>query len=119
MWNSRVITIAFVGALLLSACGALLLSACGAKAQEGVLVYKATMPDGSVPEYKLLDRVTTKLELRLTDAGLQRKSAGVVPPDTIRVIIPESAVGRIDELRAVLEDPAELPVRLEFLRQGE
>ena len=99
--------------------GAVLLAACGAKAQEGVLIYKATMPDGSVPEYKLLDRVTTKLELRLGDAGLARRSAGVVPPDTIRVVIPESEVGRLDELRALLEDPEELPVRLEFLRQGE
>jgi len=98
---------------------ALCLGACGAKAQQGVLIYKATMPDGSVPEYKLLDRVTTKLELRLMDAGLEKRAAGVVPPDTIRVVIPESAVGRIDELRKVLEDPAELPVRLEFLRQGE
>jgi hypothetical protein len=98
---------------------ALLLAACGAKAQEGVLIYKATMPDGSVPEFKLLDRVTTKLELRLGDAGLERKSAGVVPPDTIRVVIPESAVGRLDELRQVLEDPAEMPVHLELVRQGE
>ncbi len=94
-------------------------AACGAKAQEGVLTYRATMPDGSVPAFKLLDRVTTELELRLDEAGLARKSAGVVPPDTIRVVIPESAVGRIDELRAVLENPEDLPVRLELVRQGE
>jgi len=96
-----------------------LAAACGGKAQEGVLTYRATMPDGSVPEYRLLDRVTTKLELRLEEAGLERKSAGVVPPDTIRVVIPESEVGRLDELRKVLEDPEELPVHLELLRQGE
>lgn len=98
---------------------ALAAAACGAKAQEGVLTYKATMPDGSVPEFKLLDRVSTKIELRLGDAGLERKSAGVVPPDTIRVVIPESAVGRLEELRRVIEDPDEMPVRLTFVRQGE
>lgn len=97
----------------------LVAAACGAKAQEGVLTYRATMPDGSVPEFKLLDRVSTKIELRLGDAGLERRSAGVVPPDTIRVVIPESAVGRLDELRRVIEDPEEMPVRLTFLRQGE
>ena len=63
--------------------------------------------------------MTTKLELRLGDAGLEKKAAGVVPPDTIRVVIPESEVGRLEELRQILEDPAEMPVRLEFVRQGE
>jgi len=95
------------------------LGACNARTQEGVLVYKATLPDGGVPAYEVLERVTTKLELRLGDAGLERRSAGVVPPDTIRVVIPENAVPRLAELRRVIEDPDEMPVRLEFLRQGE
>ena len=47
--------------LLSAAALALLLAACGAQKQEGLLVYRATMPDGSTPPFELLDRVSTKM----------------------------------------------------------
>ena len=106
-------------AILLSAVLAVLVAACGAKKQDGLLVYRATMPDGSTPPYELLDRVSTKMELRLGEEGVQRKSVGAQPPDLLRVVIPESEAGRIPELREALENDPELPVDLTFVGQGE
>ena len=77
------------------------------------------MPGGGDPTYKLLDSVSTKMELCLTDAGLERKSVGAQPPNILRVVIPESQVGRIPELRKALENDPELPVKLTFIGQGE
>ena len=98
---------------------AALLAACGAQKQQGLLVYRATMPEGGVPEFSLLERVTTKMELTLGEAGVERKSVGAQPPDLLRVVIPESQVGRLDEIRKALENDPNLPVKLTFVSQGE
>jgi hypothetical protein len=98
---------------------ALFVGACGAKKQEGLLVYEATLPEGGHPPFALLERVATKIELRLGEEGLERKSAGAQPPNILRVVIPESQVGRIPELREAIENDPELPVDLTFVGQGE
>ena len=106
-------------ATLLLLAVAALAAGCGAKKQEGLLVYRAALPEGGDPPYELLERVTTKIELRLGEAGLERKSVGAQPPNILRVVIPESEVGRIPELREALENDPELPVTLTFVGQGE
>jgi hypothetical protein len=95
------------------------LGACGVKKQEGLLIYRASMPGGGDPDFKLLERVTTKMELRLGEEGVERKSVGAQPPNILRVVLPESEVGRIPELRKALENDPELPVELTFVGQGE
>ena len=57
--------------------------------------------------------------MRLGEEGVQRKSVGAQPPDLLRVVIPESEVSRLPELREALENDPELPVDLTFVGQGE
>ncbi len=96
-----------------------ILGACGVRKQEGLLVYRASMPGGGDPDYKLLERVSTKIELRLGDVGVKRKSVGAQPPNLLRVVLPESEVGRLAELREAIESDPALPVKLTFISQGE
>ena len=42
----------------------------------------------------------------------------MIPPRTLRVVLPESAVSRIPEIRRMIEESDELPARLTFVRQG-
>ena len=113
--RNTLVTAAVIAGLI----GSTFLGACGVKKQEGLLFYRASMPDGGDPPYKLLDRVSTKMELRLTELGVERKSVGAKPPNILRVVIPESEVGRLPELREALENDPELPVKITFLSQGE
>jgi len=106
-------------ALIALVLGSALLGACGVKKQEGLLIYRASLPGGGDPDYKLLESVTTKIELTLTEAGVERKSVGAKPPNILRVVIPENQVGRIPELREAIENDSGLPVVLTFVGQGE
>ena len=101
-------------ALLLAA----LAAACGGPRMEGELLYRAEALGGGPPARADLDAAAMRLDRRLLEEKLTQRDVSAIPPDRIRVVLPESAAGRVDALRARLEDPEGLPVRLTLLRQG-
>ncbi len=114
MTPARILSVACAAAALVA-----LAAGCGAAGQQGVLLYRARLPDGTAPSEAQLRNTATKLDIRLGEAGIERRDVAVIPPDRVRVVLPESMVSRIPELRAVLERAEGLPTVPELLRQGD
>ena len=96
---------------LLAVAAVALITACGGQAQKGEIWYRAFAPEGGTPTKQQLESTSTKLNLRLGKAGIERREVIAVPPDRLRVVLPEAAVPRLAELYTALEEPG-LPVTL-------
>lgn len=98
-------------------CVAVLLVAagCGPPEQSGEIWYRVSAPGGGPPAKERLTSIQTEFDTRLLEAGLERRDVFAVPPDRIRVVLPESVVPRIPEFRRILEQGADLGVELTYL----
>jgi hypothetical protein len=104
--------------LLLLALALLLPVACTAEAHQGELIYRALGKDGKAAADGDLRSTVTELDLRLEEAGYERRTVVAMGPGRIRVVLPESVVGQIPKIRKLLERPDGLAVTLELEGKG-
>ncbi len=89
------------------------LGGCADTSMQGELEYVVTSPSGEAVSERDLQHTVTTLDNRLGEAGVERKDVAALGPGRIRVVLPESIVSRLPELRKVLEDPEGLRVELQ------
>lgn len=92
--------------------------ACTAEAHRGELIYRALGKDGKAANAGEVNSTVTELDLRLGEAGYERRSVAALGAGRIRVVLPESVVGQIPKIRTLLERADGLVVTLELERSG-
>jgi len=100
---------AVLAAALAVACS---LGACAPDTSRAELIYRVTSLSGGPPSEEEMLRARSLLDVRLLEAGYDSNDVSPLPPDRLRVVLPERVADRMDEVRRVLEAPEGLPVRL-------
>ena len=103
------VAVALVLALLVA-------TGCSPEGHRAELVYGVTAQDGGAPDPQVLGLTVTELDLRLGEAGYERRAVAAMGPDRIRVVMPEIVADRMDEVRKALETGQPLQVELKLIK---
>jgi len=96
---------------------AVLLAGCAPEVTATEVVYRVRSLDGAAPTEADMTAARGRLEVRLLGAGYERNDVSIMGPDRVRVVLPENVAAKMPEIRALLEDPDDLPVRIEAVER--
>ncbi len=119
MWNARALgrfrAAALAAGIAAGIAASCALGGCAPDTSRAELIYRVTALDGSAPTEEDMLRAISRLDVRLLEAGYDRRDVLALAPDRLRVVLPERVADRMAEIRTILEAPEGLPVRLTVL----
>ena len=93
----------------------LVAAACSPEQPRAELLYRLSNEDGGKVTDGMTRRMITEFDLRLLEAGYDRRYVAAMEDGRLRVVLPENVAHRMDDVRRVLEQGKPLPVRIELV----